>query len=139
MTLSQDSLHRSPGRMAKTRFLTDQPHNACDDQVDSDDVIQQPGLDEDQYAGDERKNRVIGGHECHGEPPLVLPSSAKRNLRRRSHSQMYLTMICKVNRSFLVFFCCESCILGRPMARIDASSGFPIGCACYIMNQNERS
>ncbi len=63
---------RSSGLTAKTRSLTDQPHHSCEDQVDGDNVIQQPGPDEDQYAGDERKNRVIGGHEYHGEPPFAF-------------------------------------------------------------------
>ncbi len=63
---------RSSGLTAKTRSLTDQPHNSCEYQIDGDDVIQQPGPEKNQYAGDERKNRVISGHECHGEPPFVF-------------------------------------------------------------------
>src|SRR6185312_1502503 len=47
-----------------------EPDDADDDQIDRDDVVEQPGNDEDQYSGDERDERPDGESEVHGETCL---------------------------------------------------------------------
>jgi hypothetical protein len=74
--------------MSNIPLLTDQPYNPYDNQVDRNNVIQQPRDDEDQYASDERKNGVIKGHEDHGAPPclfdIALSSMATKKLVKTS-------------------------------------------------------